>query len=493
MSSPAPASAAAAAPAPASSGGGAAAASSSKRKRSKSSKSKADPSKPLTKQQINQRIAREKQKAEAEKKAKMAAVLGTSPVKKEKGEKRKKPDASSSSSASSGSDSSASASEDESGEQPTKLAKPSADSAAAAAPASPSSSPSSPAATPAAAAAAPSADTKLGKKALRQAKIAARAEKKAKVRAEQEAAGTHPSQLDLQLMNRDNAAKRLFELYALDRRERGQELTPLELDEALPPWSLASLPNHEDPNAHSFKLLHKALRSVYGADYQAQVCGGTIQPALSTKAERFGKKQSRAERKAAGDESEVEAEEEDEVRQKQAHMDDPNIGAPYVVFITPSAIRAVEIGRAFKKIQMNTRVVKLFAKHLKIDQQREELSHDVRVAIGTPHRLLKLSQNGFLKWSRCRLVLWDIGKSRKLQVAEKQERRRIKNKLKKGEALGEGVNPEFVELPDEKKGTDRKMFTLLTLKDTKSELWKLYEQFLHEVLVKNKTCKLVLL
>ena len=62
----------------------------------------------------------------------------------------------------------------------------------------------------------------------------------------------------------------------------------------------------------------------------------------------------------------VEEEEEEEIRQKQQHIDDPTIGAPYIVFITSSAIRAVEIGRAFKKITMNTRVVKLFAKHIKV-------------------------------------------------------------------------------------------------------------------------------
>lgn len=67
----------------------------------------------------------------------------------------------------------------------------------------------------------------------------------------------------------------------------------------------------------------------------------------------------------------VEEEEEEEIRQKQQHIDDPTIGAPYIVFITSSAIRAVEIGRAFKKITMNTRVVKLFAKHIKVDSSCE--------------------------------------------------------------------------------------------------------------------------
>lgn len=85
-----------------------------------------------------------------------------------------------------------------------------------------------------------------------------------------------------------------------------------------------------------------------------------------------------------------------------------------------------------------------------MDEQREELSHDVRVVIGTPHRLLRLSEAGYLKWSRAHLVVWDIGKSRKLQIAEKQERRRTKNKIKAGIHV---ENPRLVEVREEEKGT----------------------------------------
>jgi hypothetical protein len=34
---------------------------------------------------------------------------------------------------------------------------------------------------------------------------------------------------------------------------------------------------------------------------------------------------------------------------------------------------------------------------------------------------------------------------------------------------------------------------MLTMRDTKSELWKLYEKYMHEVIVRKKTTKLVLL
>jgi len=87
-------------------------------------------------------------------------------------------------------------------------------------------------------------------------------------------------------------------------------------------------------------------------------------------------------------------------------------------------------------------------------------------------------------------VLWDIGKTRKLQVAEMQQRRRNKNKVKKGIDV---ENPLLGELTDEQKGKDAKMYTLVTLKDTKSQLWQLYEQYMADVLVKQKTAKLVLL
>jgi hypothetical protein len=353
--------------------------------------------KQLTKQQINQIAAREKRRLVEERKAKAAAALGvtvptaaqlqsaadkkahrerkqalkdqaegkqpqeqvqadksekaptdkTQEKKDQTEKKRKKP-----SSDSSGSDSDSDGSDDDA--PSSKAVK-----------ASEASTPS------AAAAAVKRVDTtglsaKEAKLAVIEAKRAARALKKEKLRSQAEKAGTHPTQRELQLMNRDLQATKLWQMYQQDRKERDQELSPIELDEVLVGRCIAQIPNHEAPESHSFKLLYKHLRSMYGGNYSEQVLGGTIQPALSTKAERFAEKQVRASKKQEQDEDEAEEEEQEEVRQKQEHMDDPTIGAPYIVFISPSAIRAVEIGRGFKKIPMNTRVVKLFAKHLKV-------------------------------------------------------------------------------------------------------------------------------
>lgn len=313
--------------------------------------------KQLTKQQINQIAAREKQKAEAAKKALLegkTAPAAAKPAQKAQEDKKRKQPAQADSD-SSDSDSSDSDSDDAAGGEPMSKAQ---KASAAATPASTAAASSSSAAAPAKRPGQDLVDTtgmdeKEAKKAIVAAKQAARKLKADARRAEQEAAGTHPTQIDLQLMTRDNAANRLWELFEADRRDREKPLTALEAEELgrLTGKSLAQLPNHESPEGHSFKQLYKGLKSMYGPNYQDQVCGGTIQPALSTKQERFSKKRDRAERKAAGDDA-VEEEEEAEIRQKQNHIDNPAIGAPYIVFITGSAIRAVEIGRAFKKIPM---------------------------------------------------------------------------------------------------------------------------------------------
>jgi len=41
-------------------------------------------------------------------------------------------------------------------------------------------------------------------------------------------------------------------------------------------------------------------------------------------------------------------------------------GQPFIVVVTPNALRAVEFVRETKKLQMKTKVVKLFARHLKV-------------------------------------------------------------------------------------------------------------------------------
>ena len=58
-------------------------------------------------------------------------------------------------------------------------------------------------------------------------------------------------------------------------------------------------------------------------------------------------------------------------------------------------------------------ICKLFAKHLKIKDQVEALNTDVRIAIGTPNRLLKLADAGALLLDRVEHIIVDCGKDAK--------------------------------------------------------------------------------
>jgi hypothetical protein len=262
--------------------------------------------KQLTKQQINQIAAREKRAAEAAAAAAAASAATAAPAKPQADKKRKHADTAAADSDSSDSDSDSGSDSD----SDSDAAEPSAKAAKSSTSATPASA--SAAAAAAAAKKLPGSnlvDTtgmteKEAKAAIVEAKRAARKLKAEARLAEEQALGsTHPSQLDLQLMSRDNAAVKLWELFEQDRRDRAAPLTAVEADQIgrLEPQSLAQLPNGHKIEGHSFKLLHKSLKSMYGDQYDAQVRGGTIQPALSTKAERFAKKRERLERKEAGD------------------------------------------------------------------------------------------------------------------------------------------------------------------------------------------------
>ena len=82
-------------------------------------------------------------------------------------------------------------------------------------------------------------------------------------------------------------------------------------------------------------------------------------------------------------------------------------GCPLVVIITISAVRATDIVSSISK-QFHCKIAKLFAKHIKIQQQIDYLlSQEYPIAIGTPNRLNKLIELGALSLSKSRIVLID--------------------------------------------------------------------------------------
>ncbi|CAI7776685.1 unnamed protein product [Closterium sp. NIES-54] len=61
-------------------------------------------------------------------------------------------------------------------------------------------------------------------------------------------------------------------------------------------------------------------------------------------------------------------------------------GSPVVLIVSASAVRCVDLLRACKGVGRGCRVAKLFAKHLKVEEQVEMLKGPVHVAAGTPNR-----------------------------------------------------------------------------------------------------------
>jgi hypothetical protein len=85
-------------------------------------------------------------------------------------------------------------------------------------------------------------------------------------------------------------------------------------------------------------------------------------------------------------------------------------GAPLVLILCASARRCVQlIHRHLSTIQKSCRIAKLFAKHFKLtDQIRYLNSHEIGIAIATPHRLMMLLTEKALDLSEVQLILIDM-------------------------------------------------------------------------------------
>lgn len=78
-----------------------------------------------------------------------------------------------------------------------------------------------------------------------------------------------------------------------------------------------------------------------------------------------------------------------------------------VLIISSSAIRVTHMLRALKPL--NIKVNKLFAKHMKIEQQAEMLRKSPGpISIGTPNRIKALLDNESLSLDDTVLVIWDV-------------------------------------------------------------------------------------
>ncbi|WCJ41490.1 Protein CMSS1 [Euphorbia peplus] len=83
-------------------------------------------------------------------------------------------------------------------------------------------------------------------------------------------------------------------------------------------------------------------------------------------------------------------------------------GCPAVLILSTSAIRAIELLRGVRSFTKECHAVKLFSKHMKVEEQVALLKARVNFGSGTPSRVKKLIDIEALGLSRLALVVLDI-------------------------------------------------------------------------------------
>eukprot|EP01103_Thecamoeba_quadrilineata_P014560 TRINITY_DN436_c0_g1_i2.p1 TRINITY_DN436_c0_g1~~TRINITY_DN436_c0_g1_i2.p1 ORF type:complete len:120 (+),score=9.23 TRINITY_DN436_c0_g1_i2:610-969(+) len=79
------------------------------------------------------------------------------------------------------------------------------------------------------------------------------------------------------------------------------------------------------------------------------------------------------------------------------------------MIVSPAALRAAEVVRTMKEFTSpKLPIMKVFAKHVKIEEHHEKLSNSVvRICVGTPNRMLKLLEDGSLSVAELKWVIID--------------------------------------------------------------------------------------
>ena len=79
-----------------------------------------------------------------------------------------------------------------------------------------------------------------------------------------------------------------------------------------------------------------------------------------------------------------------------------------VLVVCPGAVRATDVIRAFKPTLKYGKISKLFAKHMKIEEQEEFIQKNiVEIAVGTPNRILKFMQDQPSMFAHLDLIIMD--------------------------------------------------------------------------------------
>uniref|UniRef100_A0A0E0KP99 Uncharacterized protein n=1 Tax=Oryza punctata TaxID=4537 RepID=A0A0E0KP99_ORYPU len=124
-------------------------------------------------------------------------------------------------------------------------------------------------------------------------------------------------------------------------------------------------------------------------------------------------------------------------------------GSPALLVICSAALRSLELLRGLKMFTKECRPVKLFAKHMKVEEQVALLKTRVNIACGTPSRLYLETFGFHVFWIKKLIDMEALSLSRvKLVVLDMQR--------------------------------DAKSFTLFTLPQVSNEFWDLYKGYLDQ-------------
>lgn len=84
-------------------------------------------------------------------------------------------------------------------------------------------------------------------------------------------------------------------------------------------------------------------------------------------------------------------------------------GEPSVLFVSPAAMGAIDMMRACPELNSRCPIAKLFAKHMKVEEQASILrSKPICMGAGTPSRLTKLVDDGVLLTGRLKWIVVDV-------------------------------------------------------------------------------------
>ncbi|RZC48252.1 hypothetical protein C5167_041190 [Papaver somniferum] len=118
-------------------------------------------------------------------------------------------------------------------------------------------------------------------------------------------------------------------------------------------------------------------------------------------------------------------------------------GNPAVLVISTSALRALELLRGLRPLTKGCRAAKLFAKHMKVEEQVAMVKTRVNIASGTPSRIKNLIDMDALGLSRLDVIVLDMH-------------------------------------------TDTKGYSLLTLPQVSNEFWDLYKTHFEQPLIRDE-------